>query len=135
MTDKIISIDTNILVRLFVQDDNRHQIELVRQLLADKSQVYISQIVQIELVWVLESSYQFNKSQVLLVLDKLANHDVFILEKHTQYDHALSLFKTANADFSDYLIYCNSLDNHYEFWTFDKKLSKTQGVHHLVGMA
>ncbi len=134
MNDKTIAIDTNILVRLFVQDDNSHQIELVRHLLSDKNQVYISQIVQIELVWVLESAYQFSKAEVLLVLDKLSKHDVFILEKHAQYHHALSLFRTSNADFSDYLIFCNSLDNHYEFWTFDKKLSKTQGVHHLASI-
>ncbi|MFB6348793.1 type II toxin-antitoxin system VapC family toxin [Moraxella sp. ZJ142] len=130
---KAIAIDTNVLVRLFVQDDsNQKQITAVRNLLKDKSEVYISQIVQLELVWVLESSYQFAKEQVVFVLETLMKHSVFVLEKPNQFKAALSLFKNSNADFSDYLIFTNSQDNGYSFWTFDKKLSKTDGVNHLT---
>lgn len=130
---KAIAIDTNVLIRLFVQDDSHQkQITAVKNLLKDKSEVYITQTVQLELVWVLESSYQFDKEQVIFALETLANHSVFILENPNQFNTALSLFKNNNADFSDYLIFANSQENNYPFWTFDKKLSKINGVNRLT---
>lgn len=127
----MIAVDTNILVRLFVKDNNSEQIDLVQSLLKNQDKIYISQLVQIELVWVLESAYQFNKTQVTLILDTLTNHAVFCLENAHQFNHALTLFKNNNADFSDYLIFANAFDNHLDFWTFDKKLAKADGIHHL----
>lgn len=129
----MIAIDTNILVRLFVNEPSaQKQIALVKKLLSNQTHIYISQIVQIELVWVLESSYQFDKTQIINVLDILNNNDNFILENAQIFKKALSLFKNNTADFSDYLIFCNAQYNHYPFWTFDKKLAKTQGVNPLT---
>lgn len=129
----MIAIDTNILVRLFVDEPSaQKQINLVKNLLKNETHIYISQMVQIELIWVLESSYDFNKEQVIIVLDILNNNDNFILEKANHFETALNLFKNGTADFSDYLIFANANHHNYPFWTFDKKLSKTQGVNHLT---
>lgn len=129
----MIAIDTNILVRLFVNEPSaQKQIEAVKQLLKNHTHIYISQIVQIELVWVLESSYQFSKEQVIFVLDILHHRENFILEKSNQFQTALTLFKDGVADFSDYLIFANAKHHDYPFLTFDKKLSKTQGVNKLT---
>lgn len=129
----MIAIDTNILVRLFVDEPSaQKQINLVKNLLKNETHIYISQMVQIELVWVLESSYQFNKEQILLVLNILYDQEQFILEKSNHFKTALQLFKDGKADFSDYLIFANANHHNYPFWTFDKKLSKTQGVNHLT---
>ncbi|MEY3221099.1 MAG: hypothetical protein RIT27_2456 [Pseudomonadota bacterium] len=47
----MIYIDTNILVRLLVNDPTEQkQIDIVKTLLQQTKQVYITQIVQIELV-------------------------------------------------------------------------------------
>jgi predicted nucleic-acid-binding protein len=54
----MIAIDTNILVRLLINDETAQaQVDLAKDLLKRAKQVYISQIVQIEMVWVLETAY------------------------------------------------------------------------------
>ncbi len=129
----MIALDTNIIVRLFVDDESsREQALLVREFLSHHKCVYISQVVQIELVWVLMSSYQFDKNTVIDVLEILYKRDDFSLENPQQFYRALMLFKQGNADFSDYLIFANSEDNELPFFTFDKKLGKTQGVTRLT---
>ncbi len=129
----MIAVDTNIVVRLFVDDESsREQALLVRDFLSYHKCVYISQIVQIELVWVLMSSYQFDKNTVINVLEILYKRDDFALEKPQQFYRALMLFKQGNADFSDYLILANSEDKGLAFFTFDKKLSKSKGATRLT---
>jgi predicted nucleic-acid-binding protein len=54
----MIAIDTNILVRLLINDETAQaQVDLAKGLLKLAKQVYLSQIVQIEMVWVLETAY------------------------------------------------------------------------------
>lgn len=127
----LIAIDTNILVRLFVNEKSDTQLKRVTQFLANEASAYISQIVQIELVWVLESSYNYDKPHIIFALETLQKNSEFTLENPTQFSHALELYQSANADFSDYMIFANSQDKEHEFWTFDKKLAKTTGVYHL----
>lgn len=125
----MIAVDTNILVRLFVNEPTaRKQIALVKNLLKNQTHIYISQMVQIEFVWVLESSYQFNKEQVITALAVLNDNENFMLEKPNDFATALDLFKHGMADFSDYLIFANAKHHDYPFWTFDKKLAKTDNV-------
>lgn len=125
----MIALDTNIIVRLFVDNENsREQAELVRQFLQHHDCVYLSQMVQIELVWVLDSSYGFSKETIVQVLQLLFDRNDFYLENSEQFYDALQLFKTANADFSDYLIFANSQHKGLPFYTFDKKLTHTNGV-------
>lgn len=125
----MIAIDTNILVRLFVNDEtNLQQIEWVRQLIENQDMVYISQIVQVELVWVLETAYELPKTDVIAILQAMKNHQALKLEKFDEFCMALELFENSTADFSDYVIYANAYKNHSKLWTFDKKLSKIERV-------
>lgn len=121
----MIAIDTNILVRLFVYDETSlQQIEWVRQLVEKQDTIYVSQIVQVELVWVLETAYKLSKSEVICILQAMKHHQGLQLEKFDEFCQALQLFENATADFSDYVIFANAQTNHYPLWTFDKKLSK-----------
>lgn len=68
----MIAVDTNVLVRLLINDpDSRTQVSLAKALLKRAKQVYVSQIVQIEMVWVLETAYDFDKAAVISVLKHL----------------------------------------------------------------
>ena len=54
----MIAVDTNVLVRLLINDPNSQtQVSLAKALLKRAGQVYVPQIVQIEMVWVLETAY------------------------------------------------------------------------------
>ena len=91
-------------------------------------QVYISQIVQIEMVWVLETAYGFDKPAVITVLKHLQQTLLFVLQNQTQFDSALTTFENHTADFSDYLILSDCLENNHQLFTFDKKFARLQSV-------
>jgi len=68
----LIAVDTNVLVRLLIDDpQSQPQVVAAKALLREKGPVFVAQIVQVEVVWVLESAYQFDKQAVLKALDRL----------------------------------------------------------------
>ena len=76
----MIAVDTNVLVRLLINDPgSQNQVSLAKALLKRAKQVYVPQIVQIEIVWVLETAYGFDKSAVITVLKHLQQTLVFVL--------------------------------------------------------
>jgi predicted nucleic-acid-binding protein len=127
------ALDTNVLVRIFVDDDTQvGQLKLARQFAKKHHPLFIPQIVQVELVWVLESAYDFNKVEVLKVLKHLQENGAFALQQETQFESAIISFQESNADFSDCLILASSKEAKCEVITLDKKFSKLQGVSLLV---
>ena len=125
----MIAVDTNVLVRLLVNDpDSQAQVDLAKTLLKRAKQVYVPQIVQVEMVWVLESAYQFDKSAVLTALKHLQQTALFVLQHKKQFDTALATFEKYTADFSDTLILSNCLENEHQLFTFDKKFARLQSV-------
>lgn len=125
----MIAVDTNVLVRLLINDpDSQDQVNLARDLLQKERIVFIPQIVQVELVWVLETAYGFNKSSVITVLRHLQQAPVFILESSALFNSAVDCFENHAADFSDCLILYGCLENQYDVFTFDKKFARLQPV-------
>lgn len=129
----MIAIDTNVLVRLVVDDPSApEQMDLARALLQTAKQVFIPQIVQIELVWVLESAYDFDKVSVITLLKHLQQSPCYVLQQPTQFTTALTHFENNPADFSDYLILATCLENEQQLYTFDKKLARLETVNLLM---
>lgn len=54
----MITVDTNVMVGILIDDGSNEQIRLARDLVAAAEQVFIPKLVQIELIWVLARSYQ-----------------------------------------------------------------------------
>jgi predicted nucleic-acid-binding protein len=69
-----------------------------------------------------------DKPAVLTALKHLQKSPFFVLQHQNEFDNALATFEKHNADFSDYLIASNCLENEHQLFTFDKKLSKLQTV-------
>lgn len=125
----MIAVDTNVLVRLLIDDASApEQMELAKSLLKKVRQVFIPQIVQIELVWVLESAYGFNKNDIIRLLKFLQTSPYYALQQATQFDTALKNFENHSAGFSDYLILATCLENEWNIYTFDKKFAKLASV-------
>lgn len=77
----MIAIDTNVLVRLLVDDPNETaQTQLVRQLLIEHKEFWVSSIVLIETIWVLQSRYKLVKEDTIRVIEKLISHPRIQLE-------------------------------------------------------
>lgn len=125
----MIAIDTNILVRILVEDAGApEQTAAAYQLVKDANTVFVPQLVQAELVWVLQRAYQFDKSEILLILETLKSNPAYQLQHRESFLQALERFKSSNAGFADALIAVESRNEHKTLWTFDKKLSKQEGV-------
>ena len=119
----MVAIDTNILVRLLIDDPEAvQQTLLARQFLKTVRQVYVPQIVQVECVWVLERAYKVPKEQLLSLLTTLYDSRVFVLQSEASFLSALQLFRDTNVGFADSLILSEVQSEKLNLFTFDKKL-------------
>ncbi|MCY4426214.1 MAG: type II toxin-antitoxin system VapC family toxin [Halieaceae bacterium] len=103
----MLGIDTNILVRFLVRDDE-HQFEKARKLIrrevvAGRS-VFVSQLVLLETEWVLRSRYDFNQNEIIGVISGLLDSSDVQLEDETEIEEALYVWNDSNTEFADCLI-------------------------------
>ncbi len=70
------AIDTNILIRYLTQDDVK-QGEAAKKLIENSKPVFLTHIVFIETVWVLETSYRLDRPTIAKVLDEVSNSVFF----------------------------------------------------------
>jgi len=103
----MLGLDTNVLVRFLVQDD-QSQFERARHLIGRESRtgggVLISLLVLLETEWVLRSRYNLTKPEILSAFSELlASIEVHFEDEHSV-GAALFAWKDASADFADCLI-------------------------------
>lgn len=125
----MISVDTNILVRVFIDDLDHIHVEKARNLVKKSKHIYITQIVLVEMVWVLRRAYQLNKQQLVHILEEISGNSAFVVQNEKQFLEALLFYKNNNTDFSDCMILSASKEANIEhFYTFDTEFSKLSGV-------
>lgn len=125
----MIAVDTNVLIRIFVDDPEEiAQTEAARGLAKAAQQVYVPQIVQVESVWVLETAYNFDKATILSVLEHLQTNHAFVLQRSDIFALALEQFRSSNTDFADCVILAESQKYGALLHTFDRRLSKLAGA-------
>jgi predicted nucleic-acid-binding protein len=129
----MIACDTNVLVRILINEPKaEQQCRLARELISEHDAIWVCQVVLIETLWVLQTTYQFKKEQILLVLEKLRNHPDIILENAETLDADLALFNISNVGFADCLILNNANRQQLVLHTFDRKLSQLHGAELIV---
>ena len=127
----MLGIDTNVLVRFLVRDDQT-QFEKVRKLLkrevSNGRRVFINQLVLLETEWVLRSRYGLAKTQMLETISGLLDALDVQLEDEPSIEEAVFVWRDANADFADCLIGArNRRLGCKATATFDTKASKLPG--------
>lgn len=126
------SLDTNALVRLIVQDDDKQTQVVARWLskYANKPEsIYIAITVILELEWVLRSRYKFSKPDFVNALSSLLMADEFVFESESGLEQALSDYTDGDADFADYLHLALSRQRKaLPFWTFDTTAARADGA-------
>jgi len=125
----VFAVDTNVLVRLLIDDPGAaKQCAAARKLASSAGKVSICQVVQIETVWVLESVYGFRRAEIADALDAMQNNQSFVLQAADAFRAALDAYRTGNADFADYVILMQAREENAELVTFDRKLGKLDGA-------
>ena len=127
----MLGIDTNVLVRFLVRDDQT-QFEKARKLLkrevSNGRRVFINQLVLLETEWVLRSRYVLAKTLMLDTISGLLDAPDIQLEDEPAVEEALFIWRDANADFADCLIGArNRRLGCRATVTFDTKASKLSG--------
>lgn len=99
-------VDTNILLRFLVEDDDAAQSEAAKAFFRDRSPerpIFIGWIVLVELVWTLRTRYAYPRSQILAVVSALCDRPDVIVERADLVGRAAAL-SDAGAGFADALI-------------------------------
>lgn len=115
----MIALDTNVLVRLVVNDEQT-QSEIAERLVRD-NQVFISKSVLLESEWVLRHSYRFERDRIAWFFRRLFEPWNTVFEHAQQVATALEWYE-AGCDFADalHLAACESATMH----TFDRRFCK-----------
>jgi len=103
----VIALDTNVLVRFLVKDDQRQSAaarRLVERAMRRKERLFISDIVLFETQWVLVSVYKLKRGETATILRRLLSTRALALESASLASNALESFEGGRGDFADYLI-------------------------------
>ncbi|MDO9548447.1 MAG: type II toxin-antitoxin system VapC family toxin [Candidatus Marinimicrobia bacterium] len=124
----MIAVDTNVLVRFFVRDDEKQYQQAVKLLESCEDSgesVYISNIVLTELVWVLKGGYKVSKEDIIKTISMLLTSSQFKFVDSGLIRDALASFQSGSADFADYLIGHEALGHDARTtFTFDKRCGR-----------
>ena len=120
----MFGLDTNVLVRYFVQDDKNQAFNATRifEKISNVNPAFVNNIVMCELIWVLSRAYRYEKPLIVNVINQLLGTMNIEFENVEVLRKALRHYANGNADFSDYLIAeINKINQATTTYTFDKK--------------
>jgi predicted nucleic-acid-binding protein len=127
----VIALDTNILVRLVLHDDET-QARLAERLLikarnADES-LFVPDVVLCELVWVLTRRVGLSRADIADTIDRIFRTELIVLSDAAVLDRALGAYRHGKGDFADYLIREQAIAaGASEVATFDRVLKGEEG--------
>ena len=127
----MITLDTNVLVRYLVHDDMQ-QAEAARALLESltaDNPGYVCREVTVELVWVLERTYDLSRDQIATILEELVTTGGLVIESAEDVARAAFRYRSGGTGFSDLMILAAAnRSNALPLYTFDQKAARLEGV-------
>jgi predicted nucleic-acid-binding protein len=102
----MIGLDTNVLLRFFLQDDPDQSARAAALMssFSLREPGFVSGVTIAESVWVLERFYRKPKHEVTFFVQGLLESQQLVVENHDAVAQALRRFEASNADFADCLI-------------------------------
>jgi len=127
----MIGIDTNVIVRLIVNDDERQSQaaeDFIRKHASSENRCYVSSIVLVETVWVLETAYGFRRAQLADAIALVLEVEQFQFDSPTDVAAALEQFRQGPVEFADCLLARTNIASGCDHTaTFDRKAAKVAG--------
>ncbi|MCZ2440568.1 MAG: type II toxin-antitoxin system VapC family toxin [Burkholderiales bacterium] len=128
----MIGIDTNILLRLWLNDDPAQNKRIDTLLAAHGStpgSLLVTDVVLAEAVWTLKSAFDQDKPAQVLAVRSLLDETAFTFEDREAVAAALELFEAGACGFADCLIVAKHARHGCEFTaTFDRGMRSLPGV-------
>ncbi len=128
----MIGIDTNILLRLWLNDDpaqNRRIDALLAEHGGTPESLLVTDVVLAEAIWTLRSAFNQDKAAQLIALRSLLGETAFAFEDREAVGRAVAQFERSSCGFSDCLIAAKHGHLGCEFTaTFDRSMRELPGV-------
>ncbi len=123
-------VDTNVLVRYFVNDDVL-QHKLAKKFI-DGNDIFIGSIVLVESFWVWKKLYKLSKENIEQIFNHIKRSSNINVEDEVVFFKASSIYAELGCDFGDAMIVAVNSDKVTETVTFDKSAAKKLGMRLLV---
>jgi len=126
----MVAVDTNVVVRLFVRDDEA-QVAIAEKFI--EKGAWVSNIVVVEMAWVLGGTYGLSHEQIARIVEMLLEHDRLTLQDSDVVAAALETYhRKPSLGLADCLILENARKaGHLPLGTFDRDLGKLPGAQRL----
>ncbi|HET9033607.1 MAG TPA: PIN domain-containing protein [Dokdonella sp.] len=125
----MINLDTNVLIRLLVDDDMApQQVIAARARVQSEPSVGIGASVFLETMWVLERSYKYPRSAISEVASQLLAHAKYQIAQRQLLTRALEIHRDSSIGFGDALALAQALGSDAILVTFDRKLARLEGA-------
>lgn len=102
----MIGLDTNVLLRIFVEDDppsqHRRAVSLMRDIAPERA--LVNAVVLVEATWTLARRMKRTRAQVSAFVADLLDAEVFEIACAEPARRALAAYAEGKADYADYLI-------------------------------
>ena len=122
------ALDTNILVRFLVKDDEKQAdavFSLIKKAERRREKLFVSLIVLLELIWVLDSLYKVPRDKLLYAISTLLMLPILEIEDRDIVYSFLHEAKNNTYDLDDLLIACKARARGCnQVITFDKKAAQ-----------
>ena len=103
----MLGIDTNVLVRFLVRDDEAQfdkAHRLIKRQVDVREDVFVSLLVILETEWVLRSRYNLRKAEIMEAISGLLDASEVQIEDEPAVEETLFIWRDSAADFADCLI-------------------------------
>ena len=128
----MIGIDTNILLRLWLNDDpaqNKRIDSLLATHGSGPGSLLVTDVVLAEALWTLRAAYDQDKAAQMTAVRSLLQETAFAFEDREAVLQAVELFERCSCGFSDCLVVAKHARHGCDFTaTFDRGLRKLPGA-------
>lgn len=103
----MIGLNTNILVRYLTQDDPVQSLkatEIIEQRLTEEDPGFVSIVVMVEIVWVLDRAYGLAAHKIAAAIERMLQAEVLVVEHEQEVFPAMIALKEGQGSFADAVI-------------------------------
>jgi predicted nucleic-acid-binding protein len=118
-------IDTSVILRILVQDDNikiKASVKLIRESKKRGIILHILPVVILEIVWVLEKVYKYDKKTIREHIEAILNTPELRCEMESVFRMAIRTYEEKNIKFADAMMgYWGMERDIFVVYTYDEK--------------
>ena len=127
----MLALDTNVLVRLVLQDDEAQARVAERLVIKARhagESLFVGDVVLCEFVWVLTRRAGLSRAEIADALERVLRTELIVVSDTEVVERALDAYREGSGDFADYLIREQArLSGATEVATFDRALKGEDG--------